>query len=351
MTDDPRVRWRELVEQALYADDVNLELLEMAIREADAAGEEEAAYLLRSAMITSCQGRGRPDLILAYFPWCLARVHQVSPDERDDLLFRYRWAISQTMDYPAVGRPRIEELIADMAQRYAQEGFSQRSVWVLRVLMARYWRDEALAREAIHTYWRFPRDELSDNVDTERKFVALTQLKFWPEKHATRVATMTIDNDIQRCQLKAAVLRPLLRLGQLELAHQQHLEGLRLARGQPLFVDRSFHAQYLAMLGNQREAEEMILSDLDAALRSIEVSEVVDFFFNAAWVLAYSAEDHRARIPTEAPDPDAAPAVTLADWLRRRAAKLAIELDHQNNQGIVKKELLELLNTPPLETS
>ena len=348
--------WQPIVERAESEPDMPLEVLEQAISTADSQHDERAGYELRSALINSCQERGRPDLILTHFPWCLAFSHQLPPDERGDLLFRYRWAVSQAMDYPEIKRSRLEELIDDMADRYRREGYSPRGVWVLRVLMASHWCEPDLAAEAIREYPRCARDWLSDCLDTEASFAARAQLRFWPAEHAERICSLQISDPHHACQVKSALLLPLLKLGLEQLAEQQHQTSMRLSsrrRDEQAYVARGFSAVYLALSGRGEEAIELIERDLPTALHSIELSEVVDFLANAALVLGLAADrvltmrlDESLRQQRGIP---AGPltAGIVASWCREQASNLCARYDQHSGNTFMSERFQKLLAMSP----
>ena len=140
---------QSLAQRAATRGGATIDEVEAGIRRADVLAETRLGFDLRFSLIWMCLGP-RPDLILTHYPWCLAHLDVADDARRHRILFRYRWAISQAIDYPSIPRSRVEELVEDMSQRYCELGYLQRSGWVLRLLLGyRLWRDQTLVRTAI----------------------------------------------------------------------------------------------------------------------------------------------------------------------------------------------------------
>ncbi|MCA9174421.1 MAG: hypothetical protein KDB14_08045 [Planctomycetales bacterium] len=366
-------RWRELLAQVESEEEVAVGDLEEAIRQADVAADVQAGFRLRSALIYTCQDRDRADLILTHYPWCTGHADCASDEERRLLLFRYRWAISQTREFPAIPRSQIEELIDDMSQRYAESGYSQRAVWVLKMHMGYHWRDHGLIEQAVGCYQAHPRDELADNEETEAVFAGHAMLEIAPREHARRLARLEIKSRAHRSPVKSSVLLPLLMLGEHELAREQHELGMQCATERWDFPDRSCHAVYRAMIREQESAEELLLRDLPAAVGSIEARRVVDYFANAAWVLSQAnpaallpldrrrlqantrqiSPLHRAFPAGQGPSldetlPQRLTRGALASWCRARSRWLAAQFDRHCRSNAYHTALDELDRLRPL---
>src|SRR5947209_2688827 len=173
MTDEqPDVR-RLLNEAAvLPPGPVQVELLAEAARIADAHNDTAAGFRVRKRLMDAALGGGQPDRMTVAFTWCVAQSdrdpHTVPPE---DILWQYRWVISNLPQFPEVPRKQIEDAIADMTVRYRAAGSTLRPVHLLRLNTAIKLRDPEMAAAAHRDWQAAGRDWLSDDPRTEQSFV------------------------------------------------------------------------------------------------------------------------------------------------------------------------------------
>lgn len=80
-------------------------------------------------MIDAATFGGRPDILLAAFPWCLAE-HDRDPDRFDlkDLLWKYKWVVGNIVEFPHISREQIESMLANMSERFEKAGSTLHAV-------------------------------------------------------------------------------------------------------------------------------------------------------------------------------------------------------------------------------
>jgi hypothetical protein len=114
-----------------------------AVRIADLHQDLDSGYKARQALITSATLGGDPNLSLIAFAWCLGQ-HDANPDrfplELDgyftNLLWEYKWIVEQAAEHHLISRAKLAELLADMARRYTEGGYSLRPVRKLELCAA-----------------------------------------------------------------------------------------------------------------------------------------------------------------------------------------------------------------------
>src|SRR5262249_52401636 len=108
-------------------------VLQEAIRLADEHGEVEAGFNARLRLMETATFTGRPDILLDAFSWCLAELDK-DPDrfDQNDLLWKYKWAVGNVVEFPHIPRAQIESMLADMSQRFERAGSTLHSVHQLR---------------------------------------------------------------------------------------------------------------------------------------------------------------------------------------------------------------------------
>lgn len=347
MTQPPWIEFRERVKQGL----VSADELESAIAAADSKGDWEASLELRVTIAGLLNRQNHCAEAITRFQACFPYSDKLSENRMRTLLWRYRILVSGVTDCPSVPRKDVEAALEDMESRYERHGFSTRSVWVLRLLLGyRGWWDEDVTSLAMQKYRELPRDTIGDRQQTEATFSSLAVLRFGPKEAALNVCRMKIDIGIHRCDLKAAVLRPLLDLGERELATEQHQEGLPLAQADPgSFSARSFHALYLSRLGHVQLARELIIDDFLKANSSLRMSDKLEYFTHAAWILEQGNSSEP--IPREIGDTSEVKVDThgeLAGWCRDEALKIARLYDQHNRAARATRFVVDSLAIKPI---
>ena len=113
-------------------------LWELAAAAADRLQDVEAGFYCRMELVGAALDTSRGDRMAPAFAWCVAQYDR-DPDRfpHFNLLWRYRWAVSELSNYPQIAKAYIEGMLADMARRYEAAGASLRAVHMLRLVLGR----------------------------------------------------------------------------------------------------------------------------------------------------------------------------------------------------------------------
>src|SRR5690242_15189094 len=100
-----------------------VELLTEAARVADSLNDVALGFYLRKLLMGATLGAGTPEQMSVAFAWCVSQSDRhptTIPPE--DILWEYRWVISELPHFPQVPRRQIEDTIAEMGRRYRAAG-------------------------------------------------------------------------------------------------------------------------------------------------------------------------------------------------------------------------------------
>lgn len=357
-TDDLDTLWDEAEE--LPEGPAKLTLQEEVIRRADAANDVDAAFRFRVDLMGTALNVGRGDVMGVAFSWCVAKYDE-DPDRFGsdfDLLWRYRWVISELCEYHYIPLAHLDALVADMRARYERAGVSLRAFHLLRLNVAHQLWGPAVAAEC-HRAWRqAPTDAYADDRLTERVF------------------DMTYDDDCGRpagviakgrrllkspglsefhaAKVRTRMLVPLTLAGEAEEATAYQRASVRRICQTPRFsYDRGEHIKFLALTGDLTAAVKLVEDFLPLAADWIDPWGQFRFYGAAAFlfrrVAAAGRRVRRLRVPpTTSPvgRPDTTAPAELADWFGGKAGALADLFEARSPTGYasgILKRLDELV--------
>ena len=138
-------------------------LLEEAVQLADSVQDVDLAYRQRNDLMTAAAFSGRADIMLIAFSWCLAQYDR-NPQrfDREELLWKYKWVIEYSCQFPEISRRRLVDLHADMERRHREAGSTLYAVWLLRREVFQQFGEWQRACEAHAEFRKRRRDFLSD---------------------------------------------------------------------------------------------------------------------------------------------------------------------------------------------
>lgn len=329
-------------------------LLEEAVRLADLAQDIELGYDIRNELMRSACFSGRPDALLVAFAWCVAQYDR-DPERFDnyELLWKYKWVISDAIAFPQISRARLEELLADMERRYRASASTMHAVWLLRRKLFAHFSQWREARAAHAEARKCGRDWLSDCAacvacEDCRYFVAQRQ---W--KRAVEAAQPVLQKHLTCAEEPhrtfARVLRPLLALGRQEEAQTYQRQGYRLIRNAQHFVgEQAEHLRFLTQTGDAAQAKRVLERHLPYALASVQLDERFEFFLAARfWSERSIQQDTRrlkVRLPADLPMPDddgKSDVKALSVWFAEQARELARRFDARNGTDAFQKAIDE----------
>jgi hypothetical protein len=148
-------------------------ILERAVAIADTHQDVQLGYVARKALLPACLDSGQPDLMLVAYSWCLAQCDRdPSQFNLDDILWQYRWVVSEMASFPTISKGQILDAYADITRRYLAAGSTLRPIYLLGMNVHNSLKDRAGATACFQKWQAAPRDRFSDDPETERAFVA-----------------------------------------------------------------------------------------------------------------------------------------------------------------------------------
>ncbi|MFO0934923.1 MAG: hypothetical protein U0798_00220 [Gemmataceae bacterium] len=336
----------ELVFSAYFLPDgaLKITLLERAVALADQSNDVELGFDIRMDLIHTACFANRPDLLLVHFSWCLAKFDE-NPEAFDgwDLLWRYKWVISNVEAFPEISLKKIESLYADISRRFEAFGNGQRAIWLNRMMFAmhRGCLDEAV--EAQKAFQACKRDELSDckacecddnmTLHLARKEYDLALKTARPILNG-KLSCKTVPQRSYNKLVSYLILDPNPKLK--TLAEDVHVKGKALIRGSDHLERMDGHLMYLAF--TSRIADAMKLFNRTNQLGLSYVSLVDRFYYlrSSLFLMERVAiEKSRSRPKLHAhhelaklPARDILPAFT--DKLREELRDVANQFDKRN---------------------
>ncbi len=345
-------RIRELVEQAsnLPREDGNtVTLLEEAVRIADTLGDAELGFSVRMRLVDAGCWSGHLDRMIVAFAWCLAR-YDLSPDKGAmfSLYWKYKWIAEEAVNFPHIGREKINELYDDMASRYAKADISLRPVHYFRCRFAMVRGDKGAAARHFAAWIATPRDYFSNCSACEADERVDYHAFMGDDDTAVRSAEPMLQGKVSCAEVPhrtfARVLLPLLRLGRLDEAAAAHRKGIRLIKpGKKLLEFAGEHVAFLALTGNHgravKQLERFLPFALEVRARLDGMSFLIDALLLTSLLTASGTTTLRLKLPKSAFGPSTGvvaqkgsryEVAALHDYLAREAAASAAMFDRRN---------------------
>jgi tetratricopeptide (TPR) repeat protein len=231
------------------------ELLEEAVRLADAGGDRRLAFDARQMLIDTAQFSGRPDTALVAFTWCLAAADDDPSLLDHQMLWHYKWIVGHLPELPRVTRAQIDAAVDDMERRFRQAGAGAHAVAKARWRTAEATGDLDVADEWQRRWRNIPRDRLSDCHACDVAADVETAFERGRDDEGMRLAEPILTGRLRCAEVPhetlADVLLPALRTGRLDDARVWHLRGYRMVASNPEFLSSiAQHLVFLAVTGN-----------------------------------------------------------------------------------------------------
>ncbi len=237
---------------------------EEAVREADAAGDLDAAFETRVRLASVATHGGEPQKAMVAITWCLGQID--SHPGRFDIhptFWALKWLPGQLRRMPEVPLREIEDVLAEVRRRYDSVGTGQDALAKLDMVHALRTGRVADAVEA-HRRWRLePRSDLGDCRACDVAAEVDLALALEDPTRALEVARPLLAGRLECAEEPAGtlamLLEPLAELGRADEAERLHVWGLRLSRGNPSLVgDQAEHGQHLVRTGRIEEATRLL---------------------------------------------------------------------------------------------
>ncbi len=287
---------RELLKQAktMPHGPTKISMLKKAIDLSDSFQQTRLGFRSRRYYLDASRFGGSPSLRFAVFSWCLGQCDR-DPDQFDenDLLWEYKWMISEMINNAEIPQRQLFDAIADMKKRYERNGLSLKPVYKLQRIEATDRGDFAAAKEYNRLWQSASKDGMNDPDYGDRNdFVSyLVQQKLYEKalKTALPILDKSIpmdDNQVVPHSTLGHIVVPTFLLKKYDDARRYHQWGIRLIRNQLDYLEESGkHLMYTALSKNYAKGLQII--EWNAILYSESINVGSRFVFSLGAVLLF----------------------------------------------------------------
>ena len=341
MQSDRIVRAFELIEEARHfecADAKRVQLGEV-IETSNASGHLQLGCEARTALIEVEVFDGQVERAIEHFSWCLQQMNDHPQEvDSDTILWEYKWIGNKLCRFPDVSLERIDEILCDITDRFAAQGWSERAPHQIRMEHAiatgdrieadrsfQLWRKAkygfgadcpACEQDRLVDYWLF--------VDQERKALQAADPILQRRFECAEVPHITIPR----------LLQTLLKRKETDLAYKLHRTGYRMVALSGDFMDAvARHLAYCALTQLYQRGRQIVSRH---CLRAVQSADLMNsfHFFNAGLLFAKTAIRNVAGIRLELPMLPGIPSgeylEETAIWFETCAKERATALDRRN---------------------
>jgi tetratricopeptide (TPR) repeat protein len=264
-------------------------LLQEAARLADSQNDIELGYDIRNDIIEVGIFSGYPLDAIVAFSWCIAQFDK-NPDEFDpyDLLWQYKWVLSNIDSFPEVPMDKIIELFEDMKKRYKEYGASMGPYYSIKCGFYQRIGEKARAEENFAKWIKEKRDDLSDchacELDDQIDYYVFIKdydkaLKLFQEMLSKRIGCAEVPHITY-----SKFLIPFLEMGRKDEAQSYHEKGYGMINKNRTFVHQlGDHLLYLAIT-NINEAVTLFQKHFSWAFETTQVLARFNFYLTS-WIL------------------------------------------------------------------
>ncbi|WP_028589552.1 hypothetical protein [Paenibacillus massiliensis] len=326
-------------------------LLEEAIRTADVLNLVEEGYAARSEMVEAGTFGGYPMKALVAFSWMLGQFDR-EPEAYDefDLLWSYKWILNSISAFPEISLKQIDNLLEDMRTRYQEYGYSDRTYYYYKSLVALMCGDITEAGVYMDKVLGMERDGMSDCIACEQdQFVEYEQvagnIDELLRKAEPIVSGRMTCGEIPHKTLSHLFL-PLLERGETERADKLERKSYRLVKGERDFmIPIARHITYLRRV-HPMKALEVFEKHVAMSIDLENPIAKLQFDGASAALLRQLAEEEqglRPVLPASLPyQGDAGNLPGLALYFAEQAQATAQRLDQRNGNSFYTELLTKL---------
>jgi tetratricopeptide (TPR) repeat protein len=284
---------------------------EQLVEFAEQTGDRPLLVRALQQLIEAREFDGHADEILVPFARVM-RMWDEHPGDFDEgavhsLHWHFKWVSSSVLSHPGIPLSAIERWREEMADRYRQAGYGLHAVYARRHFLAAHlghgeeaarWFDEWLAAD---------RDDMSDCHACDRNGQGEWLVQVGRDEEALAVWAPVLRGEL-RCteephRVLAKSLLPLVRLGRLGEARNNHLRGYQMARGNAsLRRAVAEHLEFAALTGNETRGLEMLAEHAGwLAPDNVDPWTRFEFLEGVAVLLARLRELGHADLPVPSP--------------------------------------------------
>ena len=344
----------ESLEEKYYeteSDHERTAVLEEIIRRTDAAGDVHGGFNYRMDLVRHATFSGSQDRALVSFAWCLAQADK-NPDDFDvvDLLWPYKWIVSNLHAYPQMPREKIDGLQSDIERRFTEAGLSLRPVHGIRVIDCLLMGDEPAAEEQFELWKKAKRDSMADCKACEQnRLVEYLTIKE-DDEAAIKEAKVLFDGKLTCAEVPqltvAYMVQCYLRTGQVDKIESLKKSWYRPVKNSEEFLEVvAYLLLYAGVKGDFATVVNMIEAHTPWIMRTPNQNRRMVFSLAAALSLTKLGKEEseiKLRMPQEAPcfrSDGKYAAAELANWFEQDAMDLAARFDKRNGNDYVSRSI------------
>lgn len=354
MSDDPYDRIDELMHEAtrLPYGEVQVRLLEEAVKLADVTRDLDAMFETRMVLIDSGVFSGHPEKSLPAFAWCLAQYEQDEDRYRyheRSLLWYFKNILHNADEFPQFTLEQVEKLRGQMIGMYRRCGYNMRPTHYTKLVFATRIGNRVMAEEAYARYRSIQRDSMADclacEADSELEF-----FEFIDDLEQTiSVAQPSLEGRVTCAEVPhrtySYILRPLALLGRYEEADEYQMKGYPMIRGNAAFLLQiSLQMAYLMHRDRPNAAVKMVERHLPWAIATFQLRSRYMFYLASRETLCWMRDNQNGSVLNL---PDSIPGFAadgnhdldaMTGWLEGEIATLGARFDARNqNQFFTQK--------------
>lgn len=233
-------------------DPLKIKLGEEAILLADQSNDINLKFRSRVSLIEDAAFAGQPEKALVNFGWCIAQCEKY-PEQfpLTNMLWKYKYVIDCAIGFHSINRAKLEQLIDNMKQHYAQAGFSLRPVYYMQAQLYLNMGELDKSLEKLQISQGLESDRFADCAACEVHFMVVLLTAMNRHSEALNAAVPLIQGDQSCAEVPHLTLPELLitanQLGKDDLGLSLLTSGYQLIRDNSNFLSQiGLQIQYCA---------------------------------------------------------------------------------------------------------
>lgn len=333
---------------------MQITFLEQAVELADSISDEKTGFQARLELMRAAAFKGRSDLLLIHFAWCVAQCDR-NPQEFsiDSILWMYKWVVENVLDFPEIPRSKVEEIIDDMERRYVQQGATLYSVYKLRRSTHLFFGEVDEAKRFHALFRKSRRDYLSDceACVARANCQYYTALRQWARAYnaAEPVMNGQLTCSVEPRATLGRVLLAMFQLGKLEEAQAVSRRGHRLANKEDhLVLDQALYLRFATLTSDDAKCKSILEKNLPHAMKHVSSADRFQFLLAARLWLQSRAEKGTSHLKLRLPESipmDLEKGKVAIDqfegWLSSELQSIAVRFDTRAGTSAFQSQLDE----------